>query len=86
MIPEQTVDEFQEDVSQLATKGPADVEGILYGGSCLIWILEMMGDICWRFLLALTGDDNHATFGGKRQVLTGIENVIAQDLAGFLPK
>jgi len=35
---------------------------------------------------AVTGDDTSNSYNGKRQVLTGVEDIIAQDVAGFIPR
>ncbi|KAE9368305.1 hypothetical protein N431DRAFT_443757 [Stipitochalara longipes BDJ] len=35
---------------------------------------------------ALSGDDTSNKYNGKRQVLTGVEDIIAQDIAGFIPR
>lgn len=35
---------------------------------------------------AITGDDTSEQYNGKRQVLTGLEDIIAQDLVGAIPK
>ncbi len=36
---------------------------------------------------ALTGDDTNNKYNGKReaQVLTGVEDIVAQDVAGYIP-
>lgn len=34
---------------------------------------------------ALSNDDTSSTFNGRRQVLTGVEDIIAEDLVDYLP-
>jgi hypothetical protein len=34
---------------------------------------------------AATGDDTSNKYNSKRQVLTGVEDIISQDIAGFIP-
>jgi hypothetical protein len=35
---------------------------------------------------AVTGDDTSNKYNSKRQVLTGVEDIIAQDIVGYIPK
>lgn len=35
---------------------------------------------------AVTGDDTSNKYNSKRQVLTGVEDIIVQDIAGFIPR
>jgi len=64
IIPQQTVDELQTDVSDVVTVLPGSIAKVTEGAG--------------------TFNDNGSN--QKRQVVTGLEDVIAQTVAGDIPK
>jgi hypothetical protein len=43
-------------------------------------------DVAGILVGAVTGDDTSNKYNSKRQVLTGVEDIIAQDIAGYIPE